>query len=365
MVSDVPLGAALGGLDSSGIVALMARCADGPVETFTVGHGADDPDLAPARRVAEHCRTHHHEIIVQPENVAELLPRLVWHLEEPLGQMETVQMYLNYREASRFVKVLLVGDGADECFGGYARYKLLDWRLPLPLAVRKDLYERVYMHADETPRTAAGRLLASCAWGRLPASPLLDPYPRAPLPLIDVKRSGHALERALCHDQRTCLPHQYLKRADALGMAHSLELRVPYLEREIVELAARISGGIQARGGQEKYVLRRALAPLLPPEITWRRKRPLQMRVTPGLVALFDELCDRLLSPAEVKARGFFDPKRVEALRRGRPARYAAPMAHQLWSYRIWAMLQIEVWARVFLDREPSLAPPAGLNDIV
>ena len=359
MMSDAPLGAALsGGLDSSGVVALMAEAAPAAVETFTVGHGADDPDLLSARIVAEHCRTNHHEILVSAANVADLLPQVVWYLEEPLGQMETIQMYLNYREAARFVKVLLIGEGADECFAGYDRYRLLQPRLPLPLSVRKDLYERVYMYASEPPRTMAGRALARLAWGTPPASPLPDPYPAAPLPLGDVTDRAHALGHALAHDQQTYLHHLALKRADALGMAHSLELRVPYLDRRVVEFAARIPGSLMMRGRTEKYILRRALAPLLPPAIVSRRKRPIQMRLNLGLVDVLMTLADTILRPSDVRARGFFDANRVESLLRGRPGRYTATIAHKVWSYRVWSMLLCELWARMFLDRTPSARPP-------
>jgi asparagine synthase (glutamine-hydrolysing) len=153
MISDAPLGAALsGGIDSSGIVARMASTAGrDKVDTFTIGHGHDDPDLIKARLVAEHCRTNHHEILLSAENLADLVPQVLWHLEEPLGQMEAVQMYVNYREAAKFVKVLLIGEGADECFAGYSRYKLLNKQLPMPSLFRKELYNRVYMYADEAP----------------------------------------------------------------------------------------------------------------------------------------------------------------------------------------------------------------------
>jgi asparagine synthase (glutamine-hydrolysing) len=364
MISDAPLGAALsGGLDSSGIVALMAESAASAVETFTVGHGEDDPDLLKARLVAEHCRTNHHEIMVSAGNVADLLPAVVWHMEEPLGQMESVQMYINYREAAKFVKVLLIGEGADECFAGYDRYKLLHPPLPAPATFKRALYERVYMYADEPPRAAAARLAARALWGAPARSPLPDPVPRAPMPRLDGSR--HALEQALNHDQRTYLHHLSLKRADALGMAHSVELRVPFLDREIVEFASLIPARFMIRRGMEKYILRRALGQLLPKEIVWRRKRGFQMRLNQGLVETLDYLCDKLLSPADVRARGFFDPELVSALRRARPGRWKTPMAGRVWSFRVWSLILCEVWARIFLDRTPSPAPPARLADIL
>jgi asparagine synthase (glutamine-hydrolysing) len=364
MISDAPLGAALsGGLDSSGIVAFMAKRTVSGVETFTVGHGNDDPDLLNARVVAEHCRTNHHEIMVSAGNVADLLPAVVWHLEEPLGQMESVQMHLNYREAAKFVKVLLIGEGADECFAGYARYKLLQPGLPAAAALRQALYERVYMYADEPPRSAAARLAARALWGTPARSPLADPVPRAPMPKLD--GGEYALERALNHDQRTYLHHLSLKRADALGMAHSMELRVPFMDRQIVEFASRIPARFLIRHGMEKYVLRRALAPLLPKEIVWRRKRGFQMRLNPELVETLGYLCDKLLPPAGVRARGFFDPALVSALLRARPGRSKTPMADRVWSFRVWSLILCEVWARIFLDRPPSMAPPARLADIL
>lgn len=365
MISDAPLGAALsGGLDSSGIVALMSQGHNGSVDTFTVGHGTDDPDLIKARLVADHCRTNHHEILISAENVLDLLPAVIWHLEEPLGQMESLQMYINYREAAKFVKVLLIGEGADECFAGYARYKLLHSSIPLPVKVRKDLYERVYMYADQDPNTFSARAVARTLWGHLPGSPLLDPKPLAPLPFAG-SNGKYVLEQALVHDQRTYLHHLSLKRADAVGMAHSVELRVPFLDRKIVELAARIPASLMMRRGMEKYILRRALEPLLPRSISWRRKRGFQMRLNLGLLDTLNYLCDKLLNPEAVKARGFFDPELVNTLRYRRPGRFATPMAQKVWSYRVWSMILCELWARMFLDQDVVSSPPKTVADLL
>jgi asparagine synthase (glutamine-hydrolysing) len=365
MLSDAPLGAALsGGLDSSGIVALMSQGNNTKVDTFTVGHGTDDPDLINARLVAEHCGTNHHEILVSAENVLDLLPTVIWHLEEPLGQMESVQMYINYREAAKFVKVLLIGEGADECFAGYSRYKLLHSSMPLPARVRKDLYERVYMYADRAPNSFPARAVARTLWGHLPGSPLPDPQPLAPMPPAGVN-GKNVLGQALVHDQRTYLHHLSLKRADALGMAHSVELRVPFLDQQIVELASRIPASMMLRRGMEKYILRRALEPLLPRTITWRRKRGFQMRLNLGLVDTLDYLCDKLLNPEAVRARGFFDPQLVNKLRYGRPGRFATPMAQKVWSYRVWSMILCELWARTFLDQSVSSGPAKTVADLL
>ncbi len=366
MISDAPIGAALsGGIDSSGVVALMAQSnGTGTVSTFTVAYGEDDPDLTSARVVAEHCRTDHHEILISAENVAELLPRVVWHLEEPLGHMETVQLYAIYREAARFVKVLLIGEGADECFGGFMRYKLLSPRVPLPTAVSKDLYGRVYQNSDGSLSTLSGRALARMMWGKAPPAPFRDPHPRAAMPLVDVHARANLLGTAMNHDQRVLLPNLFLKRADALGMAHSLELRVPFLDRQIVELAARIPANLMVHARTDKYILRRALDSVLPPRIARRRKHPQQMQVNTGLVGTLENLADLLLRPSDVRERGFFDPALVEEVRRMRPRSWAGASPVKFWSWRLWSMIQCELWARMFLDRPISAQPPA-LSEVI
>ena len=364
MLSDAPLGAALsGGLDSSGIVALMAQDS-ARVRTYTVGHGPNDPDLVAARLVADHCRTEHQEIMIESEDVADLLPRVMWYLEEPLGQMESVQMYLNYQAASQHVKVLLVGEGADEMFAGYDRYKLFDASRKLTNGLRNALYERVYMYADRQPRHLLANVLSRAAFGHLARSPMRDPHPRAPEPQLAGLPRERALERALNHDQRTYLHELSLKRADATGMAHGLELRVPFLGREVVELAATFRGDLSRRGGVEKWILREALRPLLPTSIVERRKHGFQMHLDQGLVDTLQMLCDRLLPPDRVAQRGFFDPTLVAALRNGRPRGSAAFIAQRVWSFRIWAMLMAEVWARLFLDRAADAPPPTQLADL-
>jgi asparagine synthase (glutamine-hydrolysing) len=147
-------------------------------------------------------------------------------------------------------------------------------------------------------------------------------------------------------------------------MAHSLEVRVPFLDKDIIELVSSIPAHMMMRRRVEKYILRRAVDPLLPSTIVWRRKRGFQLRLGRGVIETLDHLCDRLLQPADVIARGFFAPELVEKLRRNRPGRYASEMGHMMWSYRMGAMIMCELWARIFLDRPVSLTPPASLDEL-
>ena len=181
------------------------------------------------------------------------------------------------------------------------------------------------------------------------------------IPFLEAGGDRDLMERALHFDQTTYLHDLALKRADGLSMAHSLEVRVPFVDRRIAELAARIPGSMLIRGRVEKYILRRAVSSLLPEDVVWRSKRGFTLRLGRGILDALDHLCDQLLSPASVRQRGFFDPASVEALRRARPGRLKTSMAQRMWSFRICALVLCELWARMFLDRPLASPPPSDL----
>jgi len=133
---------------------------------------------------------------------------------------------------------------------------------------------------------------------------------------------------------------------------------VPFLDRRVVELSSRVPAGLMVRAATEKYILRRALAPLLPDGIAWRPKRPQQMQVNSNLVAILELLAHRLLRPSDVRARGFFDSARVDELLRVRP-KGRSSIELKMWSWRVWVMIQCELWARIFLDRPISANVPS------
>jgi asparagine synthase (glutamine-hydrolysing) len=363
LVSDVPVGVALsGGLDSSALVAVMSRLGE-PIKTFTAGHGIDDPDLISARIVAEHFGTDHHEAMLESGNLADLLPRVIWHLEEPMGLGAPVQMYLKYEQASRDVKVLLVGEGADELFAGYPHYKIFDRLLPLPWSLRKDLYQRGYMLADQRPETLTGRIAERLMLGEAPPTPLRRPRPRAGTADFD-GHEQHPVAWALRHDQCTLLPHRLLKQADATGMAHSLELRVPFLDRRLVDLTASIPDRFMLRRLSGKYILRKSMAPLLPPKILNRPKRSFQIQFNAEVEEAMGDLCNRLLTTETVERRGWFDTQSITALRNG-ARRQTQPIARRFWNYRIWTVVSMEIWARMFLDRVPPATAPQTISELI
>jgi asparagine synthase (glutamine-hydrolysing) len=343
--ADVPVGASLsGGLDSSLLVALMAERAGPGVKTFAIGCPGDQDERPFARRVADRFRTEHTEIAVRPEDLWARLPRVLWNAEEPrTGPLVPNDML--FERAARDVRVLLVGEGADELFGGYLRFKTalppLGW---LPRSAAAALY------GTRQPGAAAdlhGPALAAARGRRGPlAADLGAPFER---------RGAARLAGLLDYERRVQLPNAHLARVDLLSMAHAVEARLPYLDAGVVALAERVPLALKVGYRNEKMVLREAARGLLPPAIAARRKlgqaNPFRLWDEAGML----ELAATLLGPA-MHARGLFQPRAVgrllSRLRRGGGRPFDRNRLHLL--------VLVEVWHRVYLD-PARLAPPAAL----
>lgn len=298
-ISDVPLGAFLsGGIDSSAIVGLMARQSEQPVQTFTIGfedtEGFDERPYA--RLVADAHHTEHHEFVVAPDAV-DLVERLVFFHDQPFGDSSAIPTFLLSELTRRHVTVALSGDGGDELFAGYQRFAagLMAQRysaLPGPLR------SLIGHAAGLVPGTVAGgraakaqRFLAAADEG-LPNAYLsfisfvreadraallngvagnwgIDDY----LALWSGSSGASPLDRLLNLNLRTYLVDDLMVKTDRMSMAHGLEVRCPFLDRELLEFTARLPPRMKARGMSLKRVLRAAVADLLPPEILRRGKR--------------------------------------------------------------------------------------------
>jgi asparagine synthase (glutamine-hydrolysing) len=298
LVSDVPLGAFLsGGIDSSAIVALMAGVMGEPVKTFTIGfEDADGFDERPyARLIAERFGTEHHEAVAHPEAV-ELVERLVHHHDQPFGDSSAIPTYLLNEVARQHVTVALSGDGGDELFAGYERFAAgaaVSKVMSLPAVLRRsgsvaianlpatalngrmDRVQRFAGMVEEgmpdaylgwisyVPEVWRQRLLAvPDPWAR-------DEYRRRWQSTVAAK----TMDRLLALNIETYLVDDLLVKMDRTSMAHGLEVRSPFLDRELVEFAARLPPGLKARGLSLKRVLKHSVAGLLPAEILKRRKR--------------------------------------------------------------------------------------------
>ena len=390
LVSDVPLGALLsGGIDSSAVVATMAGLMDRPVKTFSIGFEVDVfNELPHARRIAERFGTDHHEFVVRPDAV-EVLPQIVRHFGEPFADSSALPTYYLAKMTREHVTVALNGDAGDETFGGYERYVALGLahrfdRLPLSvrqglcLALRpvlgnslkeKGLRRRLRRFLDALPLSSAGRYLRWMsiaqeelrphlyspsllgAWeseGR--GHPLADGYES----LVEAPEIENLAEGAMRLDLVTYLPNDLLVKMDIMTMAHALEARSPFLDHKFVELAASIPSRFKVRGRQTKYILKRALASLLPPDIIHRGKMGFGVPLARWFRSELKEYArEVLLDPASLR-RGYFQPSAVEALLRQHA------LEEEDHGYLIWSLLVLELWHREVLEGRVRGVPQKG-----
>jgi asparagine synthase (glutamine-hydrolysing) len=299
LMSDVPLGVFLsGGVDSSAIAALAARMKSGePLKTFSVGYTATEYSELPfARQAAAAIGSDHHEVVVGMEEFFEALPRLIWHEDEPITWPSSVALYFVSRLAAEHVTVVLTGEGSDELFAGYARYRqylLAQRALPFYRMVPGALRERLRGEIAESQLTSAvvRRKLQHTLLGRqdsLESLYLDNFYGAFSGPEIDglLGNSPHdvygsflgrwdlarpLLNRMLYADQKTYLIELLMKQ-DQMSMANSLESRVPLLDHTFVEFAATVPDGLKIHGKEQKYIFKKAVEDLLPREIVYRTK---------------------------------------------------------------------------------------------
>ena len=378
LMSDVPLGLFLsGGLDSSGLAALMAPMVKEPIRTFSVGFDeAEANELAYARLAAQAVGAEHHEVVVSPGEFFKTLPRLVWHEDEPIAFDSSVPLYFVSRLAQDHVKVVLTGEGADELFLGYDyRYRVtaLNERLGrvywnvVPRTVRckvgrcvKTFPEPMRRYAERTflaydpglrglffenfavfPEALQQELIRDK--GILTAR---DPY-AVGLRYCE-EHPGGILERMSHADLQTYLVELLMKQ-DQMSMAASIESRVPYLDDEFVEHVAAIPGQIRLHGWQTKAVLREALRDLVPREILTRRKMGFPVPMGRWLRGPFWGVVQEFLLGARALERGLFQPT---FLRRLTEEHRTGTRNH---GDRLWLLINLEIWQRIFLDGENPL----------
>jgi asparagine synthase (glutamine-hydrolysing) len=369
LISDVPLGAMLsGGVDSSIVVALMARASSTPVKTFSIGFGQNDFDESKhARAVAERFGTEHHELIVEPK-VEETLDFLTRMQEEPFGDSSMVPTYHVSRMARQHVTVALSGDGGDELFAGYDRYLVHLGRQKFEYVPEwAGRYFRQVVYPMLAPESRGRRFLFNAS---LPAgqryvdsvSYLAQQRERQLFSdeFINWAGSSHLehyqnyfaqaqapdrLSRLLYLDTKTYLTADTLAKVDRMSMLSSLEVRSPLLDHEFVEWTARLSSRWKLKDGKRKYILRRLAEKLgIPGKVLDRPKQGFAMPLMHWWRnELKDDLLQILLEPRTLQ-RGYFRPQAVRGLvqehlsgRRNRPN-------------DIWLLLVFELWHRNFLE---------------
>lgn len=370
LISEVPLGAFLsGGIDSSAVVGMMSSLSEEPVKTFSIGFNEDSfNELKYARVAARHFKTDHHEFIVTPDLV-ETVDEIVWHFDEPFADPSSLPTFMVAKMAREHVTVVLSGDGGDELFAGYTRYRTsLDraWASRLPSSFRGllanvgsvmphsapgknylynisldpigryidlvshfNLVRRRELYSDEMVRSLNGQ------FGR----------PEEGFRSIAVSNDvSDLLSSMLLLDSKTYLPSDVMVKVDRMTMANSIEARAPLLDHELIEFAARVPHELKMKGGETKYLLKRSLEGMVPREILYRKKQGFGVPIEEWINSeLRDRMRETLLDPKTI-GRGYFDRRYIELLLKEHAAR------RRDHSYSLWALFMLELWHRRFVD---------------
>ena len=371
LMSDVPLGLFLsGGIDSSGLLGLMAPLVKEPVRTFAVGFAEREADeLRYARLAARSAASLHREIVVSPEEFFRELPRLVWHEDEPIAFPSSVPLYFLSRLARDHVKVVLTGEGADELFLGYNRYRVTAWNERLGRAYRSFLPEalrggvrRLVPRLPRAARRYAERSFLGLAPG--PRSLFCENFavfsaaqrermveelgtrdPHGEEMRCYDEAAGSSLDRMSRTDLQTYLVRLLMKQ-DQMSMAASIESRVPFLDHGLVEHVAALPAEVKLRGLTTKAILREALAGLVPREILTRPKMGFPVPVGRWLRGPFWPVVREFVLSPRAAERGLF--QQGELVRFAEEHRSGAADHGE----RLWLLVNLEIWHRVFLERE-------------
>jgi asparagine synthase (glutamine-hydrolysing) len=379
-------------VDSSAVTALTRRLTSKRPQTFAVGYReAPYSELSWARQVSEVIGTDHHEVVIGKEEFFEALPRLIWHEDEPITWPSSVSLYFVSQLASRSVKVVLTGEGSDELFAGYGRYRYHALLQPwadlygaLPAGLRNGV--RSWITATRLLTPGARRRLQHsflgregslealyldsfyCAFSRSDqarmlvhangrASSLYEPYLRR----WEAETKASLLQRMLYTDQATYLVELLMKQ-DQMSMACSIESRVPFLDHPFVEFAARIPDRMKLRGSVGKYILKKAVADLLPREVVHRKKMGFPTPLSRWLQQPGAGEIGSTLRSADGLLAAYVNRSALDSLL----ANHEKGL--QDGTDQIWRLLNLQLWGEIFLHgrlepcREPFRARPAGVS---
>jgi len=399
LISDVPLGAFLsGGIDSSAVVALMSELSDKPVKTFSIGfEEAAFNELDYARAVAQRFGTEHHEFIVRP-NALEVVPKLVRHYGEPYADSSAVPSYYVAQVTRQHVTVALNGDGGDECFAGYERYagnEIAERYHKIPPALRRGVIEPL-SHLLPHSVNRRSRLRQAQRFLEVASQPMEQRYLRwvttvtqeqkedlyspdfkrklgnweiRKLGNWEIRKLGNweiaervsqfpnflislfsdtnglsPLDKTLFVDVNSYLPYDLLVKMDIATMANSLEARSPFLDHHVMEFAARLPAHFKLRGVTLKYLLKKALRPLLPADNLRRRKQGFGVPVGEWFRGELRELLHDTVLSQRALQRGYFNASSLKQMVDDHMQR------REDYTYQLWALLMLELWHREFVD---------------
>jgi len=392
LVSEVPLGSFLsGGIDSSAVVALMAKICPGNVKTFTVGFDDGQPgaDERPyARTIAQMFKTDHSECLYSnpQEQVESILPAMIEAFDEPFADSSMIPNYLICQAARQWVTVALSGIGGDELFAGYERYRgalAADSYQRLPGFVTQSISSLVHhLPQWEFSGLWTDRLKRFVAGAELPLPERYQEYlaafterekrelfsqdflneieksgeATAELAMQKVERCRDSLEWILLTDMETYLPHDELRKADRMSMWHSLEVRVPFLDHKLVEFVATIPSRLKLKGWEKKHILIKSLERVLPGSILRRRKQGFSIPLGTWLRGPLRELTHAHLSSSHLRDLGIFREKVVERIL---GEHESERRNHET---KIWALLIFVLWRKRYMDFSTTVQDAPRVN---
>ena len=391
LMSDVPLGVFLsGGLDSSSIAAVMASLRQDRIQTFSVGYAEHEySELPYARMVAKHIGAEYNEVILGPSDFFSSLPKLIWHEDEPLVWPSSVALHFVSKLASEKVKVVLTGEGGDEIFAGYLKYRMTIWNMLWGSVYRKlvpallqsqvrrflasrilpDVVGRKFRHSFLYCSEKFEQLYFDNFYSVFPqkqqADLMLpeiveelrghDAYANSMNFLLPEEKVDNILDRLLYLDIKTYLVELLMKQ-DQMSMSTSLESRVPFLDHKLVEFAMAIPANQKIRYMSGKHLLRKAMVGRLPNEILYRNKKGFPTPIRPWLRTVLHEKVSEILTDGRLRDRHLFRSEYVEGLLQ----------EHRLGSSAategVWRLLNLELWCRLFLDGETDTATDQSAN---
>jgi len=377
LMSDVPLGVFLsGGIDSSAIAAVMAKLNSEPIKTFSVGFAEREYcEFDYARELARSIGAEHHEVVLEPQNFFDNLPRLIWHEDEPIRWPSSIPLYFVSKLARENVKVVLTGEGSDELLGGYQKYwastqnyafartvglaipqalrkRVLGravWHLPIPMKGRKLLWHSFLCRTNDPEdliydnfygvfnKDLQDRLFAPVVRGKLDS---LDPW-RPTMSYFRGNSATSLLDRMLYTDTRTYLVELLMKQ-DQMSMATSIESRVPFLDHELVEFCATLPPDLKLRGKTGKYLLRKAMGSMLPQSILTRKKMGFPVPLRLWFADQFNTMARELLTDPGARSRGIFDDREIHRILDEHLS------GRRDWNDQIWILMNMELWLKQF-----------------
>lgn len=373
LISDVPLGAFLsGGIDSSTVVALMARQMNQPVKTFSIGFHEDSyNELKYARLTAKKLGTDHHEFFVTPQ-ICDVIDDLVWHFDEPFADPSAIPTFMVSKLARDHVTVALSGDGGDELFAGYTHYVVQESRRAfssLPKALRAGVmrplsyrlphgaWGRNYLH--NISLDPIDRYLDSLSYftGLTKKALYTTDFQRALGTTDHVARSfreyasrvktNEPLDQLLYIDGKTYLPGDILTKVDRMSMATSLEVRVPLLDHKLIDFVTKVPASLKLAGTETKQLLKRVARDLIPAEILDRPKQGFGIPLEQWINEQLRDQIRETLSEPRTRQRGYVNSHYVDLIL---DEHHKGRRDH---SFPLWALLILELWHRRYIDHSP------------